>query len=321
MALAKAGMITIGMFLAMGMPAQAATLRTTTNTNLRILPSPTPTIKINIPERMLPAQLKIGAVPTPEATTSAARINGTIVKQGVGSLELKNIGQATWLNPQPEPPIPNTPEAITTKRLNYALTANKIKTVGEIMTENWEGKKAFSATVEVPAKLLGFIPITLREKVIMGEDGRIAVTNKPWQAKISKENINLISNLDLKPNLVVKGVRFEPAQFKEGDKVKVIAQIANEGLGLAIGFPDLVGNTGSPTEVLRWLDEGSNSYSWYPIIVYLEPGQTEERGDFYVNTVACGENMKYEFVNSEGSHIEETTKDDNAIQFKMECSK
>lgn len=289
-------------------------------------PIPTEMVTSTMPVRMLPAQLKvITNVPTPTASNVASpsefKWRGMVVSKGIEELDVSKIGQEKWLNPQPEPPLPLTPQSVVESRLNYVLSKNKIEQVGKIVTETKEGKAVFTATVKVPAKLLGIIPITIKEKVMMAEDGKATITDKPWYAKISKEEVNIMRNLELKPNLVVKNLRVEPAQFGEGEKVKVIAKIANEGMAMAFGFPDVIGDTGGPTEVLRFLDEGNSAYSWYPIIVYLKPGESEERDDFYVSQVKCGQNLQYEIANTDHSHIDETTKEDNLMQIKLECSK
>ncbi|MCL5073505.1 MAG: hypothetical protein M1308_21820 [Actinobacteria bacterium] len=332
----------LGLSLTVGAQAEAATSRSVIinpNINNRVItsptPSPTPTSTPSPQKIILPKTEVIRRTATPSSTPTPATLETTPAEtfSGIGGLELRKIGQETWLNPQPEPPIPaveikkmnQAPAQITSdksvflEKMKFTLAKNKVPLIGEITAETKENKTLYLATVSMPAKLFGLIPITLTEKIAMSE-GTVPTINKPWYAKFSQEKVNLVSSLKVLPNLVVKGIRLEPAQFKEGDKVNVIATIANDGPGLAVGFPDVITYTGGPTEVLRWLDEGSSAYSWYPVFVYLEPGKTEEMAIFYVNSVKCGENMSYEIAKSDTSHIEEMTKEDNVLQFKLDCN-
>ncbi|MCL4382180.1 MAG: hypothetical protein M1575_04205 [Patescibacteria group bacterium] len=207
------------------------------------------------------------------------------------------------------------------RRLNSIFFKNNIKPTGDFTLDVLNGKAVYWLTVKQPIKLLGFIPLEINSKVtVADQDGKASVTDKPWYAFLGKEMVDIVAEFSKLPNLVVTGLRFEPSVFGNGEEVKVIATVVNEGFGAAYGFPDIINHNGGPMKVLRFLDEGGSVYEWSLILVYLEPGQTTDY-DFTIDKITCGRNIRVEIAYGENSLIEEPTKEDNLMSAKLDCQK
>lgn len=371
-------------------PIPTTPARVIQNTNLDLVASPTPTV-VQINSRVI--------TPFPTPTTASSTIPNRMVIVNP-DFDISKIGQETWLNPQPEPPIYDSMEARKTEskstliwpnlntiesiksdvlfknegaqisipdklnkstglinllikpdfkisgnrtilfdnqeeivlkslptavyqKLNAMLFKNNIKIMEDFTLDVQGGKAVYSVTVEEPIKLLGIIPMKMKSKLLVNDqDGKAQVTQKPWYASISKEQVNIIANLELLPNLVVKDLKFVPKQSSTGPEVQVVVRIVNEGLGFAFGFPGFVINPGAggPTAKLFLPDENDIVYSWYPIIIALGPGEEWVFDSFKTLKAECELNVRVEIANNENNQVEETTKEDNVISGKMECN-
>jgi hypothetical protein len=191
--------------------------------------------------------------------------------------------------------------------------ALKNATIQNVALDVDQGAPVFVADFQDHGKLFGFIPMNVNQHAVIGFDKNIILREeKPWYSMFVSGMTNLASAMKLLPNLVVTDVRFVPEKFKEGDKVKVIGTVKNEGLGYAVGGLNIAKGVGPGAELI--LDGGTSS--WYFIFLALGTGETQDF-DFVWNTVKCGMDTGISVAN--GDFIEETTKEDNVKTAKAIC--
>jgi hypothetical protein len=257
--------------------------------------------EVQIPKKLSGGTETVKLLIKPEFTISG---NRTFLSDNGKQIELRSLPSAMY------------------QKLDSVFSKHHIKSVDDFTLGMVDGKAVYWITVDEPIKIVGLFPSTMKVKLsIADQDGKVSISNKPWYASISQEQVKLISELSLLPNVVVKDLRYEPASFSAGQEVKAIVTIANEGLGYALGFPDSVlpGGSGGPMASLILPDENNFVYSWYPVIIALAPGE-EWTFDYFTPLVAkCGRNIRVEVASTDASHLDETTKEDNVITGQMQC--
>ena len=209
-------------------------------------------------------------------------------------------------------------------KLNSVASKNKVKLSNDFSLALEQGRAVFSITISEPVKIFGLFPSMMKAKVVVNDvDGKTKITQKPWYSFVVKEAANVIGDMELLPNLVLKDLRFIPDKFNDWDSVKMEVTIANEGPVVAFAMPrlGLPGEQGGATVSLYITENGiysEFSNKWSPVLIYLEPGQEWIFDTFDKVTMRCGEDYKIK-VATEEFNPEETSKDDNIITGKINC--
>ncbi|TAN33574.1 hypothetical protein EPN28_02050 [Patescibacteria group bacterium] len=254
-------------------------------------PPPSPTPSDN--------QLKSAELKNIEAETDVAVKNGSLILSG-------EINSATYtLKMEP---------AVVYKSLNKVvekkgLPGGALKGL-ELKVEN--NKPIYRARVEEEGKLFGFIPFKVKSRVdIAADTNAITTVKRPWYARLISGLVDF-SKIELLPNLVLTDIRFEPSQFSEGQKVKVIATVTNEGAAYAVGGLNF--NTKKGPGATMYV----NGYvsTWYYIFMALGPGQKQEF-EFTWKKAVCGADVGVQVAKDD--FIKETTKEDNSLTVKANC--
>jgi len=198
-------------------------------------------------------------------------------------------------------------------KIRGALASQGIKDMDNFTLDIQDSKPVYTFTYTTPFKLFWFIPInSKRDATVSAETGNVEKVNTPWYSFMGSAP-DLASTIKILPNLVMTNIRFEPAVFSEGQKVRVIGTVTNQGFADAIAIPDFIGGTG-PVSDLFFNDQLGE---WYFVIIYLKPGESQDF-DFTIDKIHCGDNIGIAVAKA-WKGTEETSKDDNIISTTANC--
>jgi len=227
--------------------------------------------------------------------------------------EFKMTGDKAYLlDDERELEIKITPTALYQK-ISAALAANRVELTDGFALDLKNGQPIYELTVKEPVKLFGLFPIKIKKTMeISAASGQALQEQKPWFSFLCRTENNLLDKLNLLPNMKVNDIRFEPATWKDGETVKVIATVKNVGLGSGGDGLSFSSHTGPGARLFV----NGYEHQWYFIFLFLAPGGTQEF-EFTWKEASCGADV--EVAVADGDFIEETTKEDNRLLVKAMC--